>query len=156
MAKNRFLSLFSRPYFPPLLVLQSTSLSGIEQIKMILKTRNFARWARKAGLSDSLLKMAVLEIQRGLLEVDLGGGIVKKRVALPGRGKRGSTRILLATNRNDRWFFVFGFEKNERVDISENELESLKKLAKDLLGLTLAQITVASEEGSLVEVEHEA
>jgi len=123
---------------------------------MIFKTRNFARWARNSGLSDSLLKMAVLEIQRGLLEADLGGGIVKKRIALPGRGKRGSTRTLLATNRNDRWFFVFGFEKNERVDISENELESLKKVAKDLLGLTAAQIAVALGEGSLVEVEHEA
>ena len=123
---------------------------------MIFKTRNFARWARKTGLSDSLLGMAVLEIQRGLLEADLGGGIVKKRIALPGRGKRGSTRTLLATNRDDRWFFVFGFEKNERVDISENELESLKKLAKDLLGLTVAQIAVSLKEGSLVEVEHEA
>ena len=123
---------------------------------MIFKTRNFSRWARKSGLPDSLLKMAVLEIQRGLLEADLGGGIVKKRIALPGRGKRGSARTLLATNRNDRWFFVFGFGKNERVDISENELESLKKLAKDLLGLTAAQIAVSLGEGSLVEVEHEA
>src|SRR3989304_6090083 len=124
---------------------------------MICKTRDFARWARKSGLPDSLLIMAVHEIQRGLLEADLGGGIVKKRIALPGRGKRGSTRTLLATNRDDRWFFVFGFEKkNERVNISENELESLKKLAKDLLGLTVAQIAVSLKEGSLVEVEHEA
>jgi hypothetical protein len=122
---------------------------------MIFKTRNFARWARKSGLSDSLLQMAVLEIQRGLLDADLGGGIVKKRIALPGRGKRGSSRTLLATNRYDKWFFVFGFEKKERVNISENELESLKKLAKDLLGLTGAQIAGALREGSLVEVGHE-
>jgi hypothetical protein len=71
---------------------------------MILKTRNFARWARETGLADSLLDKAVLEIGRGLLEADLGGGILKKRIALPGRGKRGSIRTLLATNRNDRWF----------------------------------------------------
>jgi hypothetical protein len=128
----------------------------MKKATMILKTRHFARWARKSGLSDSLLKMAVLEIQRGLLDADLGGGIVKKRIALPGRGKRGSTRTLLATNGNDRWFFVFGFEKKERVDISENELESLRKVAKDLLDLTAAQIAVALGEGSLVEVEHEA
>ena len=81
---------------------------------------------------------------------------MKKRIALPGKGKRGSTRTLLATNRDDRWFFVFGFEKNERENISENELATLKKLAKDLLGLTATQITVAIREGSLVEVEHEA
>ena len=136
--------------------MQNRSLSGIVQIKMIYKTRHFARWARKAGLNDSLLETAVLEIQSGLLEADLGGGIVKKRVALPGRGKRGSTRTLLATNLDDRWFFVFGFEKNERENISENELATLKKLARDLLGMTSKKITVAVGEGSLVEVEHEA
>lgn len=122
---------------------------------MIFKTRHFARWARKSDLSDSLLKMAVLEIQGGLLEADLGGGIVKKRIALPGRGKRGSARTLLATNRNDRWFFIFGFEKNERENISDNKLESLKKLANNLLGLTATQIAVAIGEGALMEVEHE-
>ena len=123
---------------------------------MIYKTRYFARWARKTGLNDSLLKTAIIEIQSGLLEADLGGGIVKKRIALPGRGKRGSTRTLLATNRDDRWFFVFGFEKNERENISENELATLKMLAKDLLGMAAEQIAEAIGEGSLVEVEDEA
>ena len=122
---------------------------------MIYKTRHFTRWARKAGLNDSLLKTAVLEIHRGLLEADLGSGIVKKRIALPGKGKRGSVRTLLATNHDDCWFFIFGFEKNERENISENELATLKKLAKDLLGLTAEQIAVAATEGSLVEVEYE-
>ena len=97
--------------------------------------------------------MAVLEIHNGVLDADLGGGIVKKRIALPGKGKRGSTRTLLATNRNDRWFFIFGFEKNERQNISGNELATLKKLAKDLLGLTAIQIAVALEESFLVEIE---
>ena len=122
---------------------------------MIYKTKHFTRWARKAGLNDSLLETAVFEIQSGLLEADLGGGIVKKRIALPGKGKRGSTRTLLATNRDDRWFFVFGFEKNERENISENELATLKMLAKDLLGLTAVQLAVTIVEGFLVEVEHE-
>jgi hypothetical protein len=123
---------------------------------MIYKTKHFTRWARKAGLKDSFLKTAVLEIQSGLLEADLGGGIVKKRIALPGRGKSGSTRTLLATNLKDRWFFVFGFEKNERENILENELATLKMLAKDLLGMSVTQIKVAIEEGFLVEVENEA
>ncbi|MCX5814186.1 MAG: type II toxin-antitoxin system RelE/ParE family toxin [Proteobacteria bacterium] len=122
---------------------------------MIYKTRHFARWAQKTELSDSMLRIAVLEIQIGLLDADLGGGIVKKRIALPGRGKRSSTRTLLATNLDDRWFFVFGFEKNERENISENELATLIKLVKDLLSLTAAQIAVAIGEGSLLEVEHE-
>lgn len=123
---------------------------------MIYKTKNFTRWARKIGLNDFLLERAVLEIQRGLMDADLGGGIVKKRIALPERGKRGSTRTLLATNLDDRWVFVFGFEKNELENISEKELAALKMLAKDLLGMTASQIKVAIGEGSLVEVKHEA
>jgi hypothetical protein len=122
---------------------------------MIHKTRHFARWARKSGIPDSLLEIAVHEIQRGLLEADLGGGVVKKRIALPGRGKRNSTRTLLATNKKDKWFYLFGFEKSERVNLSENELDSLKKLAKDLLALTASQIAVALGEGVLVEVKDE-
>jgi hypothetical protein len=62
---------------------------------MILKTRHFHRWAKKLGLSDRMLFHAVIELTNGLVDADLGGGIVKKRVALPGHGKRGSTRTLL-------------------------------------------------------------
>lgn len=101
------------------------------------------------------METAVIEIKQGLLEADLGGGIVKKRIALPGRGKRSSTRTLLATNCDDLWFFVFGFEKSERENISSNELATLKQLAKNLLDLNATQIALAVEEGYLVEVEHE-
>lgn len=122
---------------------------------MIYKTRHFNRWARKADLSDEALCQAVAEIRQGLVDADLGGGIIKKRIALPGHGKRGSTRTLLATNRNDRWVFVYGFEKNERANISDNELEALKLLADDLLALTVSQISEAVSNGSLVEVAYE-
>jgi hypothetical protein len=95
------------------------------------------------------------EIQAGLFEADLGGGIIKKRVALPGRGKRGSTRTLLATNQDDRWFFVFGFEKNERDNVTVKELEALRALAADLLHLSDKQMIEAIRKGSLVEVDDE-
>jgi hypothetical protein len=89
---------------------------------MTYKTKYFGRWAKKADLTDRALLSAVEEIRRGLVDADLGGGLLKKRIALPGRGKSGSTRTILATNRNDRWFFVYGFEKNERENISSTEL----------------------------------
>ena len=54
-----------------------------------------------------------------------------------------------------KWFFVFGFEKNELENISEKELVTLKMLAKDLLGMTVGQIEAAVKEGILVEVENE-
>jgi hypothetical protein len=122
---------------------------------MIYKIRQFNRWARKVDLSDQTLCRAVVEIRQGLIDADLGGGIIKKRIALPGHGKRGSTRTLLATNRNDRWFFVHGFEKNERSNVSDNELEALKLLADDLLRLSEKQISEAVGKGSLLEVTNE-
>lgn len=88
----------------------------------------------------------------GLIDVDLGGGVIKKRVALPGRGKSGSLRTLLATNRDDRWFFVFGFAKNERENISAKELEALRMLAEDLLKLSSTALDIDIENGVLQEI----
>ena len=101
---------------------------------------------------DKALLFAVSEVIKGLIDADLGGGVLKKRVALPGKGKSGGARTLLATNRNDRWIFVFGFEKKERANISAKELEALKMLAGDLLALSPAQINEAFENGALLEV----
>lgn len=107
---------------------------------------------RKAGLTDQLLCAAVAEMVAGLIDADLGGNVVKKRVALPGRGKSGGTRTLVATNRGSRWFFVFGFEKNERDNISAAELEALQKLAHDYLSRTSQQLDVAVADGAITEI----
>lgn len=82
---------------------------------------------RKTQLEDSHLCEAVAEMEQGLIDADLGGGIVKKRVALPGRGKSGSVRTLIATNKGSRWFFVFGFEKNELSNIGPEALLALQR-----------------------------
>ena len=68
---------------------------------------------RKAGLSDDVLCKAVDEMANGLVDADLGGYVVKKRVALAGQGKRSGARIIVATKLADRWFLLFGFGKNE-------------------------------------------
>ncbi len=78
--------------------------------------------------------------------------MVKKRVALPGRGKSGGTRTLVATNQGDRWFFVFGFEKNVRTNISTKELEALQVIATDLLRLTSRRLDALTENGALQEI----
>ncbi len=69
-------------------------------------TRFFSRWMRKTDLTEKALCDAVLEMIHGLIDADLGGGIIRKRVGIAGKGKRGSARTVLATNKNDRWFFV--------------------------------------------------
>ena len=91
----------------------------------------------------------------GLIDAELGGFLVKKRVALPGRGKRGGGRTLVATNKGSRWFFVFGFEKNDRANVSAEELEALQDLASDLLVRTPVQLDAAVTDGTLLEICHE-
>lgn len=119
---------------------------------VIYQTRWFERWARKQGLDAATLCKAVEEMADGLFEADLGGGLLKKRVARPGEGKRGGYRTLVATNRDERWIFVFGFQKNERSNIDKGEQEALKKLSAHLLSLAPQSIIQAEHEGELMEV----
>jgi hypothetical protein len=121
-------------------------------MERVFKTRSFNRWARRVGLADATLRRAVDEMLAGKIDAQLGGNLVKQRVALPGRGKRGSTRTIVATNRGDRWFFVHGFEKNERENIDADELETLQDLAVDLLNLSPAQLDAAARNGMLEEL----
>ena len=107
---------------------------------------------RKTALTDRSLCLAVTEMIAGLIDADLGGGVVKKRVALPGRGKSGSTRTLVATNKGNRWFFVFGFEKNDRANISDKELVALQAIAQDLLRLTPSQLQECVGNWTLQEI----
>lgn len=118
----------------------------------VFQTRWFSRWARKQGLSAKALCAAVAEIQQGLYEADLGGGLVKKRVARPGQGKSGGFRTLIATNRGDRWIFVFGFPKNVRSNIDQTEDAALKLLSAKLLALSVRDLRTAVEAGELLEV----
>ena len=120
----------------------------------IFKTRHFQRWMNKTGLSDEMLVVAVLEMVAGLVDADLGGGVLKKRIALSGCGKRGSVRTLIATRRADLWIFVFGFEKKQRSNVSAEELKALRVLADELLGLSTAQLELAKRESELMEVEY--
>ena len=106
----------------------------------------------KAGLADSALLGAVSEMMHGLIDADLGGHVIKKRVALPGRGKRGGARTIVATRMSDRWFFLFGFSKNERSSIDRDELKLLQEVAADLLNLNDRQLASALSAGEILEV----
>jgi hypothetical protein len=121
-------------------------------MRRVFKTRHFARWMRKTELNDAMLCQAVSEMERGLIDADLGGGVLKKRIALPGRGKRGGTRTLVATNQGDRWFFVFGFEKKVRANVSAQELAALQALATDLLKLSSTELDHQVERNALSEM----
>jgi len=79
--------------------------------------------------------------------------VYKKRVPLPGRGKRGGARTLVGADSGDRWFFLFGFGKNDKDNIDARELAVLQALARGLLGMKPRQIADAVEAGELLEIE---
>jgi hypothetical protein len=125
------------------------------QMLRLFKTRHFSRWMRKTELTDNALQEAVAEMAAGLIDADLGGGVVKKRIGVAGRGKRGGVRTLIATNKSTHWFFIHGYEKNVRADVDHQELEVLFDLADALLSRSSSQLDVLVHEGELVEVYYD-
>ena len=116
------------------------------------RTRAFNRWAGKAGVTDTALLKTVADIERGLIDADLGSYLLKQRVALPGRGKSGSTRTLLATRFAGTLYFLFGFEKSDRENITRRELGIYQSLASNLVALSNDQIETALKANELIEV----
>lgn len=121
----------------------------------IFKTPVFAKWAKQEKLADSLLVQAIKEMEKGLIDADLGGHIYKKRIALPGRGKRGGSRSILAYQVKEKAFFIFGFAKNEKAAISNEELKIAKFFAKELLQYSNGQLDKLIKNGKLYEVRYE-
>jgi hypothetical protein len=93
----------------------------------IFKTRALAKFTRQNGISDASLVAAVDNAIRGLIDADLGGHVIKQRVARPGRGKRGGFRMLIGF-RSDLAIFLFGFAKNERENIDGDQLKTLREI----------------------------
>ncbi len=116
------------------------------------KTRAFLRFADKADIPDALLCRASAEAERGLVAADLGGGVIKQRIARPGQGKSGGFRTLIVFRASTRAVFVYGFAKNERDNIEKDELVALKKLANELLEYDEKAIARAVMSGALVEM----
>ena len=96
----------------------------------IFMTRWFKRFARKEHLADEMLLDAVRRAERGQIDADLGGGVIKQRVARPGQGRSGGYRTLLLYRSRSRAIFAFGFAKSRKADLEPDELEAYRELAK--------------------------
>jgi hypothetical protein len=119
----------------------------------IFKTRWFARFARQEKIADDGLREAIERAERGLIDADLGGGLIKQRVARQGQGRSGGYRVLVAYRAKDRAVFLFGFAKNERENIGSDELIFLRELAKNWLAADAVKIQMEIETGNLQEIE---
>lgn len=119
----------------------------------IFKNKPFARFARKARLSDATLRAAIGSASRGLIDADLGGGVIKQRIARAGGGKSGGFRTIILFRIGARAFFVHGFAKNEADNIRDDELAAFKLLAAELLAYDDAALANAVAAGILTEVK---
>lgn len=120
--------------------------------KRVFKTKTFDRWAKKL-LSDELLCTAALEIEQGRFEGDLGGGVCKKRVAVPGQGKSGSTRTLVAKQHLNAIIFLVGREKNSPgADFPDAVVDAVKVIASSLHAQSVAKLDQMKASGELKEI----
>lgn len=118
----------------------------------VFQTKEFARFARKAGLKAEALLQAAEDVAAGNFDADLGGGVFKQRVAREGGGKSGGFRTLLLFKAGRHTFFVYGFAKKERENIGPKELRALKRLADEMLNFSAPGIRSAVEAGELSEI----
>ncbi len=121
----------------------------------IFKNKMFFKWAKSEGLNDSTLMKAAKEIDHGLTDANLGGSLVKKRVARKGQGKRGGFRTIVVFQKGHRTIFVYGFPKSQSDNINEQEEKTLKKLAQSLLNAPDSELKEMIINGDLYEVSHE-
>lgn len=118
----------------------------------IFKNAWFDKFARKAHITDGMLVDAIRRAELGLIDADLGGGLIKQRLARPSRGKSGGYRTLVLFRSGERAVFVFGFSKNDRANISAEEEVALKKAAKLVLGLPDDAMNREVQSGRMKEV----
>jgi len=121
----------------------------------ILKGKAFVRFAKRARISDSDLWQAAQRANDGLVDADLGGGVIKQRIARAGEGRSGGSRSIVLFKKNNRAVFVYGFEKKDVANIGRREVEAFRELAAVILGYTDADIVRLVGEGALIRVEGE-
>ena len=121
----------------------------------IFKNAWFCRFARREKIKDAVLIEAIARAERGLIDAELGGGVIKQRLARPGQGRSGGYRSIIIFQKGQRAFFVYGFAKSDRENIDPDEAAAFKKSAKAFFALSDKQIEILIKDEELSEVDYE-
>ena len=121
----------------------------------LFKLKAFARFQRREGIADKVLSEAIGGVEKGIIDADLGGGLIKQRVARPGQGKRGGFRTIIAYRRGNRAIFLFGFAKSERENLNQDELAQWQRIGRAYLGLDEG-LEAAMTADELMEVRYDS
>lgn len=129
------------------------SLERRTAISRVFKNGWFERFARKERIADSALLEAVQRAESGLIDADLGGGVIKQRVARPGKGKSGGYRTLILFRQGDRAIFAFGFAKSAQANVSKADLALMRDAATEALQWSGEDLDRLVASGTLVEID---
>ena len=119
----------------------------------IYKNAWFSKFAEKERIGDQALCDAIHRAETGLIDADLGGGLLKQRIARQGAGKSGGYRSLIFFRSGDRAIFVAGFAKNDKANLNALELAEFRKAAKLALAVSQDQLDAAVKSGRLTEIQ---
>lgn len=117
-------------------------------------TKSFRRFQRKEEIDDQALWNAVSRADDGLVDSDLGGGLIKQRIPRIGQGKRGGYRTIIAYRAGERAVFLYGFAKNQRDNIASDELRDWREIGTALLQAEDEALEAAIVRDELTEVYH--
>jgi hypothetical protein len=118
----------------------------------IFVTRPFARFARRERITDRQIRDTVERAEAGLIDADLGAGLIKQRMPRPGQGRSGGYRVLIAWRRTARAVFLFGFAKSARGNIDPDELSTAREIARIWLGADRKALDKAIADGIILEI----
>ena len=136
-------------------MLDETLIFGYYIRVRIFKNRWFHRFANKEGITDNELKEVVKQLENGQFYADLGGGVYKMELARKGEGKHGGYRSIVIFKSEFRSFFVYGFPKSKKDNISDKALKSYKQEAKDNFTMTDELINEWLKRQTLIEILQE-
>jgi len=119
----------------------------------VFKSKWFQRFAKKEGIADETLMDAIYRAEKGQIDANLGGGVLKQRIARPGEGKSGGYRSIVLFRQGERAVFLYGFSKSERDNIKADEVKAFQEAAKHVLALTDKQMVALVKNGDFVEVK---
>ena len=118
----------------------------------VFTTKSFQRFQRKESISNWSLCEANDRAERGLIDANLGLGLIKQRVARPGQGRSGGYRTIVAYRDGERAVFLFGFAKSARANLSKAEESDLRAVGALLLALDTNGIDTMITGRGLTEV----
>jgi hypothetical protein len=109
---------------------------------------------RKEAIQDAVLREAVARAERGQIDADLEGNVIKQRIARPGQGKSKGYRSVIFFRGGAQAFFIYGFAKSQRANIDDDEKRQFKEAAKYVLALTEKELAELLKRGDFVEVDN--